>query len=254
MILFQILFSPTGGTRQALEALCSSWEGEIREIDLCSREVDVPEDLIHEEDLAVIAAPSYSGRVPAFAAERLKKVFGNGAAAAALAVYGNRAQEDTLVELYDLAEAQGFRVCAGVTAVAEHSITRCIAAGRPDEADCGVLEEMGKACFAAMKARETVPGDALPGNRPYKPGPSGSNCPKATEGCIACGTCRSECPAGAIGEDLTGDPSVCISCMRCIAQCPVNARKLDDATITRIETYLKQVASDRKEPQVFLRG
>jgi ferredoxin len=192
--------------------------------------------------------------VPAFAAERLKRIAGNGAAAAVMAVYGNREQEDTLAELYDLAQAQGFRVCAGVSAIAEHSIARSIAAGRPDEEDFRKLEEMGKACIAAMEAGKELSPEDLPGNRPYKPLPTGANCPQPTEECISCGVCQSECPAGAIRDDMTGDPSVCISCMRCIASCPVGARQLDQATVTRIETYLSQVAGERKEPGLYVKG
>ena len=88
-----------------------------------------------KEDLAVIAVPSYAGRVPAVAVQRLAAVKGNGARAVLVCVYGNRAYEDTLVELADTAKEAGFRVMAAVSAIAEHSIARQFAAGRPDAED-----------------------------------------------------------------------------------------------------------------------
>ena len=72
--------------------------------------------------MAVIAVPSYGGRVPGTAAGRLGAIRGNGARAVLVCVYGNRAYEDTLVELQDIAKQAGFRVTAAVAAVAEHSI------------------------------------------------------------------------------------------------------------------------------------
>ncbi|WP_353756405.1 4Fe-4S binding protein [Prevotella sp. LMAG:51] len=45
--------------------------------------------------------------------------------------------------------------------------------------------------------------------------------PTANDNCTGCGTCASECPAGAISPDnLRGnDNGLCIGCMRCVAVC-----------------------------------
>lgn len=83
----------------------------------------------------MIAVPSYGGRVPQAATERLSAIRGNGAKAVLLCVYGNRAYEDTLVELEDTAKQAGFRVIAAIAAIAEHSIARQFATGRPDAQD-----------------------------------------------------------------------------------------------------------------------
>ena len=47
---------------------------------------------------------------------------GNKAKAVLVAVYGNRAYEDTLLELKEQVDLCGFHVTAAVSAVAEHSI------------------------------------------------------------------------------------------------------------------------------------
>ena len=50
-------------------------------------------------------------------------------------VYGNRAYEDTLVEMEDAANHCGFQVVAAIAAVAEHSILSQYASNRPDASD-----------------------------------------------------------------------------------------------------------------------
>lgn len=44
--------------------------------------------------------------------------------------------------------------------------------------------------------------------------------------CIACGTCESECPTGAISEGddkYVIDPDTCTDCGTCVDACPVEA-------------------------------
>ena len=79
--------------------------------------------------------PSFGGRAPAVAIERLKQISGNGAKCTLVCVYGNRAYEDTLVEMEDAANHCGFQVVAAIAAVAEHSILSQYASNRPDASD-----------------------------------------------------------------------------------------------------------------------
>ena len=98
---YNIHFSPTGGTRSVAEILIEGLQGEYQQIDLC-HEIDKID--LNEGDVCLISVPSYGGRVPAIAIDRLKKVTGNGAKAVLNCVYGNRAWEDTLTELQDTLE------------------------------------------------------------------------------------------------------------------------------------------------------
>lgn len=43
--------------------------------------------------------------------------------------------------------------------------------------------------------------------------------------CVACGTCISECPAGAIseGDVYHIDPNICVDCGTCAGVCPMGA-------------------------------
>ena len=121
MRLYDIVFSPTGGTKKVSALLTGALEGEAALVDLTGSKQDFHAVQLTQEDVAVIAVPSYGGRVPAVAVERLTRVNGQGARAILVCVYGNRAYEDTLVELEDAAKQAGFRVIAAVAAVATHS-------------------------------------------------------------------------------------------------------------------------------------
>ena len=128
MKLYDIVFSPTGGTQKVATAITGALDGEATRVDLTDSKQNFRTVHLTQDDVAVISVPSYGGRVPAVAVERLTMLSGQGARAVLVCVYGNRAYEDTLVELEDAAKQAGFRVIAAVAAVAEHSIARQFAA------------------------------------------------------------------------------------------------------------------------------
>ena len=144
MRICEIIFSPTGGTKKAADMLSQGLSDEILTVDLTNSQTDFKQIPLAPEDTAVIAVPSYGGRVPAPARDRILKLKGNHAKAVLLCVYGNRAYDDTLAELSDLAEQSEFRVVAAVAAVAEHSIARRYAAGRPDAKDQETLRNFAQ--------------------------------------------------------------------------------------------------------------
>lgn len=52
-----------------------------------------------------------------------------------------------------------------------------------------------------------------------------------TDVCLSCGTCKDECPVGAISEGDTQyqiDADLCISCGSCASVCPADAIASDD--------------------------
>ena len=134
-MLYLLYFSPTGGTERVCRLLAGAWEEEGRPVDLTRRDADVSRLRLGAEDICLVAVPAFAGRVPQIAAQRLGQLTGGGAQAVPVAVFGNRAWEDTLLETRDLLLERGFRCPAAVAAVAEHSIFRQYGAGRPDEED-----------------------------------------------------------------------------------------------------------------------
>ena len=253
MKLYHIVFSPTGGTKKAADSLTGALEGETTTVDLTDCNMDFHAIALAQEDVAVISVPSYGGRVPAVAAERLGMVRGSGACAVLVCVYGNRAYEDTLVELDDIAKQAGFRVIAAVAAIAEHSIARQFAAGRPDAQDAATLCDFAKQIQRKLsEADDSEP--ALPGNRPYKKAGGSGMAPKPSKACIRCGVCAAKCPVQAISKEDPNqvDEKACISCMRCIAVCPQEARKLNPATLSGVSLMLEKVCAERRECELFL--
>ena len=127
MANYAAIFSPTGGTGRVAEILMTELEEPWQQIDLCR---GVEEKTLTAEDLLLAAVPSYGGRVPGAAVERLKQLHGSGAKAVLVCVYGNREWEDTLTELQDTLEGCGFvcdeyvrtvapRICLAIDAAAE---------------------------------------------------------------------------------------------------------------------------------------
>ena len=125
---YEISFSPTGGTQRAAGILAERLLDAIVPVDLTDGREDFSSISLGKGDVAVIAVPSYGGRAPGTAVQRLSVIKGNGASAILVCVYGNRAYEDTLAELRDTAQSAGFHVICAVAAVAEHSIARQFAA------------------------------------------------------------------------------------------------------------------------------
>lgn len=253
MKLYDIVFSPTGGTKKVANSLISVMEGELTTVDLTDYKLDFNSVLLNEEDVAIISVPSYGGRVPAVAVERLSMIQANGAKAVLVCVYGNRAYEDTLIELQDIAKQAGFQVVAAVTAIAEHSIAHQFAAGRPDAQDAMKLCDFAKQIQKKIYTKD-VSEPILPGNRPYKKSGGVGMVPKPTKECTSCGRCATECPVQAIyiANPKKVDEKKCISCMRCISVCPQSARKLNPVMLSAANLMLKKSCSKRKECELFL--
>ncbi len=244
----EIIFSPTGGTEKVAHIISRRWSDHVETIDLSDPKTDFTKCEIRKEDMVLIAMPSFGGRAPAVAIERLKQITGNGANCTLVCVYGNRAYEDTLAEMEDAAKACGFRVIAAIAAVAEHSIISKYAANRPDAADEAQLTE-----FAGRILQKEGEAASIPGNRPYKKAGGGGLVPKATKDCVKCGLCAEKCPVQAIDRStLKADAKTCISCMRCVKQCPHDARKVSQAMVSVAALAIKKACSVRKENELFL--
>lgn len=253
MTTFNITFSPTRGTKKVSDMIADGLGGASTSVDLTDRHTDFHGIVLSPDDIAVISVPSFGGRVPDTARERIAMIGGNGARAVIVCVYGNRAYEDTLRELADTAKDAGFRVVAALAAVAEHSIARQYASGRPDG------EDGQRICDFVSSIREKLSsGDmsepALPGNYPYRKYTGSGPVPKPNGRCTVCGACAGSCPVGAIDPEEPGkvDKNMCIHCMRCVSVCPNDARGINPLMASMIGLALRKACSQRKEDELFL--
>lgn len=84
MKTYKIIFSPTGGTEKAANAIISNW-ADTEPIDLSNNNANYNISL-EEGSLALIAMPSFGGLAPQLALDRLSKIKANGCKCVIVAV------------------------------------------------------------------------------------------------------------------------------------------------------------------------
>lgn len=219
-----LYFSATYTTKRVVEAVAAGLSNEVASYDITN---DTATDavIIPREELLVVGVPVYAGRVPAMAAERLRRFRGNNTPAVVVAVYGNRHYDDAVLELHDIMTECGFRTVAAGAFIAQHSIFPKVGAARPDAEDLAEIKSF------AEKSLAVLAGDFgainIPGNRPYKVPGGIPIWPTASRKCNGCGACAKLCPTGAIDPAAPKgvNKEKCIKCGRCIVVCPTKARR-----------------------------
>ena len=241
-------FSPTGGTKKVAEAIAAGFHTPVVEMDLTKADATAT---LGENDALMAVLPVYAGRVPQISLERLSALKGSGQKAVAVVVYGNREYDDALLETKNALEADGFQVIAAAAFIAEHSIVRSIASGRPDAEDKALCRQFAVDVMAKLDNPKAI---TVPGNDPYVELKPSAFHPAASDACVKCGVCAEQCPVGAIPlnhpNKTLGD--VCINCMRCVQVCPVRSRALPAPFVAGATQMLGEKAAGYKKPVVFL--
>ena len=265
-----VYWSATGNTDKAVntiaDALSAALGAPVKRISF-TRPAERLEDLSFAAgDLVVYGMPTYAGRLPNKMLPFVREhVHGNGALAAAVVTFGNRAYDNSLAELCAVLEADGFYSVAGGAFACRHAFTDALADGRPDWDDKRQMEDFARRTAEKVKslteipAPVSVPGDAA---APYY-------VPKGTDGqpaqflkakpqtdlsrCTDCGACARLCPMGAIDpENVASVPGTCIKCQCCVRKCTKHAKYFDDPAFLSHVAMLEQNFAEPKENEVFL--
>ena len=267
-----VYFSPTGTTKAIVDGIAQGIDAErVETIDITKPSNREKRPLTFESQIVILATPVYYGRVPEVAASYLSTLKAEQTAAVPVVVYGNRAYEDALKELHDIAVAAKFIPVAGGVFVAEHSYsssTRPIAHGRPDERDIQKAQEFGATIREKIEGLASVAhltSVEIPGQVPYVE-PKNLNMIKTarsavaltpetdTSKCTQCGQCAEACPTAAISPDdaTQTDRWKCLICFACVKICPEAARQMNDPHFQAVIQRLHQDCQERKEPEWYL--
>jgi ferredoxin len=270
--VISVCFSPTGTTRRVVEGIVAGMQAEKPVmIDITKKAHRDGGAYQFKGELAVIAAPVYYGRIPEAAAGYFNSLTGDNTPAVIVVVYGNRAYDDALIELYDIAVKRGFVPVAAGAFIGEHSYSTEMlpaAAGRPDVKDIEAARAFGDAVREKLlrcgSVREVLL-TGVPGKRPYID-PEGLHrlreirktvqfTPETDELlCTRCNCCVEACPEGAIDQVniLKTDNRECIMCFACVKACPINARRMaEPAFFLRVKEIFEK-CRERKEPEWYL--
>lgn len=258
-----IYFSPTGTSKKIIKTVGQNLGAEqIKTFDLTSSSFVDTESFAIENELTIIGVPVYRGRLPEEAVIRLKKFKAKNAAVVLVAVYGNRAFEDALIELKDLALEIGFTPLAAAAFIGEHSYSnenKAIAKERPDKVDLLKAKQFAEEILNKIETIHRIDDFQdlnVPGDKPYKILGEFPQISPTTlvEDCNFCGVCADVCPVGAIevNFDVQTQAEACTWCCACVKACPQNARVFDHPVVNNISNILVKNCSDRKEPEFFM--
>ena len=262
-----LYFSPTGGTeliaRLAAGELSAKLGLEPEFIDFtrpADREVEYR---FGPEDILVMASPVYAGRLPnKLMPEYRAKIFGGGALAVPICVFGNRSPDEALRELVLLLKGNGFRVAAAAAFAARHAFSDKVGESRPDEDDRAEI-----AAFAA-RAAEKLSGDSFrplnidrgeigPYYIPLRTDGVPAKFLKAKplthwERCCHCGACARACPMSSIDPKTMDAVGLCIKCQSCVRRCARGAKYFEDADFLSHVAMLEQNYTRRAENIVLI--
>lgn len=180
-------------------------------------------------------------------------------------MFGNRSYDDALIELKEILEKDNFIPVGAGAFVGEHSFSKELAKGRPDEKDFEIVKILANKVVENivnkkyLKEKLFVKGES-PYRGYYQPRDSKGNPidirkvkPKTDmKLCDKCGLCVELCPLGSIEKDRVDVVSgICMKCCACIKKCPQGAKYFDDANFLYHKEELEKEYKRRGNVEIF---
>jgi ferredoxin len=258
-----VYFSPTGTTKSVVQGISrgiNHYSVEI--VDITDPDARTKPLQTSENELLVIAVPVYMGRVPALLLDWLQAINAQKTPVVCVAVYGNRAYDDALLELKNIMTKCGCKPIACAAYIGEHSFSSPeipVAEGRPDAQDLHHAELFGRKIDEKLQSIflvDQIPEVNVPGFYPYRGDSKLWNVDfiAVDDECTQCGVCAKGCPTGAIDpkNSLLIDTEKCITCCACIKSCPKKARAIKTGLVKDASIRLSTRYQERKDPEFFL--
>ncbi|MFC2071411.1 4Fe-4S binding protein [Chloroflexota bacterium] len=261
--VFSIYLSPTGTTQKVALAIATGMGIPIEAYNLTLPKArQVFNHSFGKDEIAIFGLPVYAGRLPKNIDGFFSGLEGDAAPAVALVLYGNRDYNDALIELKLQLEECGFVVKAGAAFIGEHTFSKNIAGGRPDNNDLAIAAEFGRKVVESIAT--DIPGTlnlkgdypfAWKGYDPANPGNHPSFFTISTnDQCTQCYLCAENCPWEAIDTDNPRiiDFAKCMRCLRCLKNCPSGAKYImDEKFLSFLPEFETRLNSGRCEPELF---
>lgn len=258
--IWAMYFSPTGTTEKIVTCVADELAGGKAEVfDFTLPKARAKEKAFTEGDAVVFGVPVYAGRVPNVLLKYLDTVRGNGALAVPIVLFGNRNYDDALIELRNILEKNGFHTIAAAAFVGEHSFSKTLAAGRPDDKDMALAKEFASKIpledrgMISVKGEDPIRGYYQPRDRKGVFIDIRKVKPLTSEACDDCKICAQVCPMGSISFDNVREfTGICIKCGACIKKCPKQAKYYEDEGYLYHKTELEEGYTRRAEPELFV--
>lgn len=246
------VFSPTGGTRRAAEIFTEYLTQNPRYMDLTRRKLRKEKIKFSSRELLIAAAPVYGGQLPVIEEPLFANLQGEKTPCVIIAAYGNRHYDDTLAQMKERLENQGF-ICIGAAApIIPHIYSSVLGQGRPDEEDRQILRRFAVEIKKRLeKGQEEgflsvcLPGNPRPESKQMKPVEKHFD----RKLCTNCQACVQKCPVNAISQEtLKICEDRCLNCMSCTKVCKAGARGFD---CSQVRQYLESNYSSPRKTEVF---